>query len=372
MDEYESDFEEEEEEEEELAQVGPSTGPNKRGHDLERRLIEANERAEAQALELHELRAELKALRSGRGKGERAGEATPEKKDARLPPRVAAPLRRHTRPAPELCLQDVEIGTQLAGGGFATLHAARWMGVRVAAKRIFDPVISAELQAEFDNEVALLAELRHPNVVALLGAVSAPPTLCLVTELQPRGSLYRALHERAGERWGATEAARAGADAARALQYLHACGVVHRDVKSHNALLTLDGGLKLCDFGLARRTADLRAGPPQGTPAYMAPELWRGEAPSPASDVYALGVLLCEIWSRDVPFEGLAAAEVRERAAGPSAVRPPLPGLARLPPGARGAAWRRTIKACWSEDPLKRPTAAEVAAFAEVDLLKCK
>mmetsp|Transcript_4446 Transcript_4446/g.7584 ORF Transcript_4446/g.7584 Transcript_4446/m.7584 type:complete len:91 (-) Transcript_4446:223-495(-) len=90
---------------------------------------------------------------------------------------------------------------------------------------------------------------------------------------------------------------------------MHHIGIVHRDIKSHNILIDDSFHVKVCDFGLAKFTADLNKGSMQyaGTPTYMAPELFLKRSYDQSVDVYAYGCLLWEILNREVPFDGLDA-----------------------------------------------------------------
>lgn len=97
----------------------------------------------------------------------------------------------------------------------------------------------------------MLSKYRHPNIVLLMGAVTTPPTLCIVMELVKEGTLYDLLHRK--------KIALSDADKKKIVKqlitvfiFLHKHGIVHRDIKSHNVLLDKSYNIKLCDFGLAR------------------------------------------------------------------------------------------------------------------------
>jgi len=226
---------------------------------------------------------------------------------------------------PTFNLDEVELGEQIAQGGFASVHHASWRSTPCAIKKIFDPVITEELKADFENEVRMLRRLRHPNVVTLMAVCRVPPALSFLTELIEGGSLFETLHGPGGCGGGSSSSSRNGStlahvlqQAASALAYMHATEIVHRDVKSHNVLL-FDGGMrplaKLCDFGLARLKSELCTGIMQwaGTAPYMAPELFEKRRYTEAVDTYAFGVLLWEAAAGDIPHANLEAVDIAER-----------------------------------------------------------
>merc|ERR1719382_170768 len=102
---------------------------------------------------------------------------------------------------------------------------------------------------------------------------------------------------------------------AGAIAFLHARGIVHRDIKSHNVLLSPHLEVKVCDFGLARMRSELMTGAMQfaGTPNYMAPEIFRSQKYTENVDVFAYGTLVWEAMSQDIPFANLDPADIRER-----------------------------------------------------------
>ncbi len=113
-----------------------------------------------------------------------------------------------------------------------------------------------------------------------------------------------------------------------ALAYLHARGLVHRDVKPANLLLGTDDTLKLADFGIARRAGEQLVQDSSGTPNYMAPEQMRGKPPDQRSDLYAAGVVLYELLTGSRPYRGSAVQVMQQALKGrhmpPSALRPAL------------------------------------------------
>ncbi|CAJ1367476.1 unnamed protein product [Effrenium voratum] len=225
---------------------------------------------------------------------------------------------------PKFTLEEVEVGNMIAQGGFASVHIASWQSTPCALKKIFDPVLTDELKAEFENEVRMLRRLRHPNVVTLMAVCRKPPALSILTELVPGGSLYDLMHCPGSRSRDAPRAEplvllplirQAGA----ALAYLHAMMVIHRDIKSQNVLLT-EGSrpvAKLCDFGLARMRSELCTGSMQwaGTAPYMAPELFQKRRYDQSVDVFAFGTMIWEVASGEIPHANMDVADIAHRAA---------------------------------------------------------
>ncbi len=151
------------------------------------------------------------------------------------------------------------------------------------------------------------------------------------------------------------EAAELLAHTASALAAVHAGGVVHRDVKPENILVTERDGRRtayLSDFGISRGIAGSAHTRLLGTPAYLGPELWAGRPPTTATDVYALGITAYELLAGRLPFEAPSQEAM---------MRAHLERTAPRPAGMDDAAWA-LITACLDRDPARRPDAARVAA----------
>ena len=185
----------------------------------------------------------------------------------------------------------------------------------------------------FVREAQSAAGLSHPNAVAVFDAGEADGYLYIVMELVEGRSLANVLAEA-----GPLEPSQATAIAASVLAALgqaHAAGIVHRDVKPSNIMVSYGGTVKLLDFGIARRLDDLAgevtaAGEIVGTPTYLAPEQIEGRPTSPATDVYAVGVVLFEMLAGVAPFNGdspVATALAHTTAPVPDvrALRPDVP-----------------------------------------------
>lgn len=187
----------------------------------------------------------------------------------------------------------------LGHGGMATVFSATdGRGRRVALK-----VLASGSLARFEREWAALAQLDHPGIVRVLD-VGGERGLAWIAMEQVDGEPLDAALRRRDLREGAGLVLQV----ARALAHAHARGVVHRDMKAQNVLVRArDGRAVLTDFGVARevdRATLTRTGALVGTPSAMAPEQVRGEPVTPATDVWALGVLLYEVLAGEAPFRG--------------------------------------------------------------------
>ncbi|PNX74450.1 serine/threonine-protein kinase CTR1-like protein, partial [Trifolium pratense] len=177
----------------------------------------------------------------------------------------------------------------------------------VAVKILMEQDFHAERFKEFMREVAIMKHLRHPNIVLLMGAVTQPPNLSIVTEYLSRGSLYRLLH-RPGAKEVLDERRRLSMayDVAKGMNYLHKRNppIVHRDLKSPNLLVDKKYTVKVCDFGLSRLKANtfLSSKSAAGTPESMAPEVLRDEPSNEKSDIYSFGVIMWELATLQQPW----------------------------------------------------------------------
>ncbi|MGW5053192.1 serine/threonine-protein kinase [Actinokineospora sp. NPDC004072] len=178
----------------------------------------------------------------------------------------------------------------------------------VAVKQLLSqPGLSAE-QAEEARQRAMregriAARLSHPNAITVYDVAEHDGQPWLIMEYLPSRSLAAVLSER--ETIPPAEAARIGSQVAAALVAAHAAGIVHRDIKPANVLLGEDGTVKITDFGISRATGDITVtatGMLAGTPAYLAPEVAKGETPAPSSDVFSLGSTLYTAVEGHSPF----------------------------------------------------------------------
>lgn len=255
-------------------------------------------------------------------------------------------------PWSELVLKE-----KIGAGSFGTVHRADWNGSDVAVKILMEQDFHPERLKEFLREVAIMRSLRHPNIVLLMGAVTQPPNLSIVTEYLSRGSLYRLLHRHAA-RENLEERRRLSMafDVAKGMNYLHKRNppIVHRDLKSPNLLVDKKYTVKVCDFGLSRLKANtfLSSKTAAGTPEWMAPEVLRDEPSNEKSDVYSFGVILWELMTLQQPWSNLNPAQVvaavgfkGQRLEIPSSVDPKVAAV---------------IESCWVREPWRRPSFASI------------
>ncbi|MDO9396780.1 MAG: protein kinase, partial [Herbiconiux sp.] len=249
-------------------------------------------------------------------------------------------------------LLDSRIGV----GGMGVVYRARdeTLGRTVAVKVFRD---SASDAARTTSETRLLAGLNHASLVTLFDArLGDGRANYLVMEYVEGPTLRERILQGPLPR---AEVAAMARDLAEALHVVHGAGVVHRDIKPSNVLLRrahVPGAhyrAKLADFGIAYLIDSTRLTTPGtlvGTAAYLSPEQVRGAEPAPASDVYALGLLLIEALtgSRAFPQTGSHEAALARLSNDPEV------------PGDHGYAWRSLLTAMTARDPADRPTALEI------------
>ncbi|KAM2976454.1 hypothetical protein FF2_013520 [Malus domestica] len=271
-----------------------------------------------------------------------------------------------SKPSKELALNvgnldipwsDLVIKEKIGAGSFGTVQRADWHGSDVAVKILMEQDLHEEHFKEFLSEVTIMKDLRHPNIVLFMGAVTKPPNLSIVTEYLSRGSLFTLL-QKPGAREALDENSRLkmAHDVAKGMNYLHRHKppIVHHDLKSPNLLVDKHYTVKVCDFGLSRSKASTFLSPKSaaGTAEWMAPEVMRNEPSNEKSDVYSFGVILWELatlqrpWGNLNPLQVVSAVVVyNKRLDIPHDVNPRVAAI---------------IEACWANEPWKRPSFASI------------
>jgi eukaryotic-like serine/threonine-protein kinase len=204
---------------------------------------------------------------------------------------------------------------RLGYGGMADVFRARDLMLdRSVAIKILrkDFSANAEFQNQFRLEARAAANLSHPNIVTVHDFGFADDLLYIVMEHIPGKDLKQVIRERG--RFAVQDGIPLLVQACAGIGYAHRAGLVHCDVKPHNMLVSKDGRLKVTDFGIARALATItpseRTDVVWGSPLYFAPEQAAGEPPTPASDVYSLGIVMYEVLSGTPPFTASTADEL--------------------------------------------------------------
>lgn len=223
-------------------------------------------------------------------------------------------------------LPGYKILRELGRGGMATVYLAEQEKFeRQVALKVMSPSLGADpgFKERFIREAKLVARLSHPNIVAVYDVGESDGQVYMAMEYHTGGDLKAKIQE------GLTpfDAARVICEIARALEFAHSKGVIHRDIKPDNILFRSDGSAVLTDFGIAKQgdanTQFTQMGMVAGTPKYMSPEQARGQALHPESDLYSLGIVFYEALTGTVPFQAedsiaLAIKHIKEPP-------PPLP-----------------------------------------------
>ena len=248
------------------------------------------------------------------------------------------------------------VTARIAHGGMATVYLATDTRLdREVALKVMHAELARdeEFVRRFIGEAKSVARLSHQNVVAVFDQGSDGPFLYLAMEYVPGRTLKELLRDNG--RFAPATALEIMSGVLDGLAAAHASGIVHRDVKPENVLLTADGRIKVADFGLARAQSaagHTRAGLLIGTPSYVPPEQVTGGTTGPGGDVYSAGVMLFELLTGRLPFTGDTPLSVAYQH-----VNTDIPAPSTLVPGIP-AAVDQLVLAATSRDPARRPADA--------------
>ncbi|OHT16321.1 hypothetical protein TRFO_41893 [Tritrichomonas foetus] len=239
------------------------------------------------------------------------------------------------------------------GCGEVYLGSYKPTSEQVAIKRLFTIEINANNLNLFTREVQIHATVSHDFLVPFVGYTTSYP-FTIVTKYIPNGSLYDALHTREDIELSPTQRTKIAYAVASGMSYLHESGIMHRDLKSPNVLLDSNFLPKICDFGLSRTqklaTTMTKA---VGTPQWMAPELVSGKEYDESIDVYSYGVVLWEMLTDEIPYDGMDAYQIVYALSMNSS-------QLEIPSGTPELLSDLILKCC-SNDPKERPTFLEIA-----------
>ncbi|CAN1271536.1 Serine/threonine-protein kinase STY13 [Linum perenne] len=222
-------------------------------------------------------------------------------------------------------LRKLNMGMAFAQGAFGKLYRGTY--------NENSPEKAQVMEQQFQQEVMMLATLKHPNIVRFIGGCRKPMVWCIVTEYAKGGSV-------------------------RQMAYVHHLGFIHRDLKSDNLLIAADRSIKIADFGVARIEVQTEGMTPEtGTYRWMAPEMIQHRPYTQKVDVYSFGIVLWELITGMLPFQNMTAVQAAFAVVN-KGVRPVIPNDC-LP------VLNEIMTRCWDTNPEVRPPFAEVVRMLE-------
>jgi serine/threonine-protein kinase len=241
--------------------------------------------------------------------------------------------------------------SRLGAGGMAEVWSAEdsQLGRRVALKLLASRFAAdPDFRERFRREAAAAAAMQHPNIVSIYDRGEWEGTSYIAMELVNGPTLKQLITQRGPAGPGA--ATDIAIEILQALRYAHKRGIVHRDIKPQNVLIDEEGHAKVADFGIAHAGASdmTDEGAILGTVQYVSPEQAQGKPVSPRSDLYSVGVVLYELLTGQVPFEGEAPVSIALK----QVSEPPVPP-AQLEPGVPPALEAVVMRAL-EKDPARR------------------
>ncbi|KFY37349.1 hypothetical protein V494_04785 [Pseudogymnoascus sp. VKM F-4513 (FW-928)] len=217
---------------------------------------------------------------------------------------LASKIQRQPDAPKQFHLGMFEIGRPLGKGKFGRVYLAweRSSGFICALKVMHkDEIKSNGVEKQFQREVEIQCNLRHPNILQLYSHFHDSKRIFLILEFAKKGELYK--HLRRERRFPEWQAATYIAQMASALKFLHKKHVIHRDIKPENILVGIHGELKIADFGWSVHAPSNRRTTMCGTMDYLAPEIVNHYTYNTAVDLWSLGVLMYELLVGEAPFE---------------------------------------------------------------------
>ncbi|BFG13739.1 hypothetical protein CerSpe_000130 [Prunus speciosa] len=266
-------------------------------------------------------------------------------------------------------LTKLNMGEAFAQGAFGKLYRGTYNGEDVAIKILErpenDPEKAQVMEQQFQQEVKMLAALKHPNIVRFIGGCRKPMVWCIVTEYAKGGSVRQFLMKRQSRSVPLKLAVKQALDVARGMAYVHAFGLIHRDLKSDNLLIFSDKSIKIADFGVARIEVQTEGMTPEtGTYRWMAPEMIQHRPYTQKVDVYSFGIVLWELITGMLPFQNMTAVQAAFAVVN-KGVRPIIPSDCLPLLG-------EIMTRCWDANPDVRPPFTEVVRMlehAETDIM---
>jgi len=212
------------------------------------------------------------------------------------------------------CLNDFDIGRRLGRGKFGCVYLAREKRTKfiVALKVLYkNQLFKANVEHQLRREIEIQSHLRHPNILRLYGYFYDSNRVYLILEFAAKGELYKLLQTE--QRFTEIKTAKYIAQLAGALKYCHDKHIIHRDIKPENLLVSMNGELKIADFGWSVHAPNNRRHTLCGTLDYLPPEMIEGKEHDQQVDVWSLGVLTYEFLVGSPPFEAKGHSETYKR-----------------------------------------------------------
>lgn len=224
-------------------------------------------------------------------------------------------MTENLNPAIPILANRYQLLQTLGSGGMAVVYRAKDLNLeRYVAVKILRPDFSKDegFRKRFHQEAKAAANLSHPNIVTVHDFGLDGERLFIIMEYVPGINLKSMIREQ--QVIPTDKALDLMIQAAQGIGYAHRAGLIHCDIKPHNMLVTPDGRLKVTDFGIARALSSIQPDEKNayvwGSPLYLSPEQAEGLPPSPASDVYSLGIVLYEMVTGKLPFYSKDATEL--------------------------------------------------------------
>ncbi|KAI9922503.1 hypothetical protein PsorP6_002471 [Peronosclerospora sorghi] len=285
----------------------------------------------------------------------------------------------------EINFNDLKLQKIIGAGAFGEVIKGAYCGTPVVVKRMLRTKITEDNLRMFSDEIQLMMNLRHPNIVQFIGAswnsysnmyadVIMENQNCFVTEFLERGDLFAVLRNPENKITWAKPILRMTIDTSRGMAYLHSMKppIIHRDLKSMNILVSSTWGAKVSDFGLSREKTVDETMSVTGTPLWLPPEMIRGERYTEKADVYSFGIVLAELETRKIPYHDIKAKGARNKKVSGSTLMHMVAYDNLRPSLSKNCmnSVRELYERCTSDDQSIRPTFEEIVQFLENDVRK--
>ncbi|OMJ83297.1 hypothetical protein SteCoe_15822 [Stentor coeruleus] len=270
---------------------------------------------------------------------------------------------------PVIKSSELKLMEMINRGSSCLVFRGKWRGSEVAIKQFTSEYSTSDKEmGKFIKELKVLSQVRHPNLLLLMGICIDQANLCIITELMPNYTLFYAIHKNKQKKLNLADRFSIAIQIARGLSYLHANepAIIHRDLKPENCLLDHSLNVKIADFGLARPSSTFLEEATTiciGTTRFMAPELFdkdRNEAIGVEIDIWAFGCMIIEIFSGKRPWHYISSNKANTIFYELYHKKPvPIPD--NIPPEVA-----EIVRECCRYNPKRRPNIAQV-----LDRLEC-